>query len=359
MTVIVEELLTSTSEDGKGEVLSGLSSQSSDNENESPKTGYQLLVDFSKRLKLCLMIYESTSTIGGKEQQLNESDLNFVQNSIDEIDLYLMNNSEKYKDLVNESNWNAQIPVHLFLSDMPGAVARDKINFISGFSVRGPNYVKDHKKIPSPHPLFYLRGIQIVEKASFQHNVALEPWCGFPKFKQTNEWLIVNIMVPGSSCVHVVCLFSASAEAHEFLTNFNNLNYHFNNQNNHSAIPTTSTTPSHSTTHSQQTSLKQSSSDTGSNGGDLSSTVSLSSLMDTPWKRCLGSFWNGNQEFCDSRFKMIPSVIDGNWTIKMAVGQKPALTGKKLTHSYFKGQNYMEVDIDISSSSVAKGILGM
>ena len=66
-----------------------------------------------------------------------------------------------------------------------------------------------------------------------------------------------------------------------------------------------------------------------------------------------------NKDFCDGRFKMIPQIIEGNWAIKMAVGSKPALTGKKLTQSYYRGKGYLEIDIDISASPIATGILSL
>ena len=43
----------------------------------------------------------------------------------------------------------------------------------------------------------------------------------------------------------------------------------------------------------------------------------------------------------------------------MAIGSKPALTGTKLSQNYFRGDNYLEVDIDIGSSSVAANILSL
>ena len=45
------------------------------------------------------------------------------------------------------------------------------------------------------------------------------------------------------------------------------------------------------------------------------------------------------------------------WAVKLAVGEKPALVGKKLQQSYFRGPNYFEVDMDIASSSTAARIL--
>ena len=49
-----------------------------------------------------------------------------------------------------------------------------------------------------------------------------------------------------------------------------------------------------------------------------------------------------------------------SWAIKAAVGNKPALIGNnKLQLGYTRGKNYLEVDIDLSSSSIATHILGM
>jgi hypothetical protein len=77
------------------------------------------------------------------------------------------------------------------------------------------------------------------------------------------------------------------------------------------------------------------------------------------WIRCMMQFWRANDGFCNDRFKLIPAIVEGNWTIKLAVGSKPALTGRKVTQRYFRQKGYFEVDIDISSSAVAVGILAM
>jgi hypothetical protein len=45
--------------------------------------------------------------------------------------------------------------------------------------------------------------------------------------------------------------------------------------------------------------------------------------------------------------------------VKMAVGTKPALIGKKLRLHYTRGQRFFEIDIDIGSSSVASRILSV
>ncbi len=77
------------------------------------------------------------------------------------------------------------------------------------------------------------------------------------------------------------------------------------------------------------------------------------------WLRLMGHFWQAEDDFCNERFKLIPTIVEGNWTVKMAVGSKPALTGTKITQKYFRGKGYFEVDVDISSSAVAVGILAL
>ena len=57
-----------------------------------------------------------------------------------------------------------------------------------------------------------------------------------------------------------------------------------------------------------------------------------------------------------NKIKKVPHIRDGPWIVRSAVPNKPALIGKKLTHRYFRsnvGAGYLELDIDISSSSIA------
>ncbi|OQR93401.1 hypothetical protein THRCLA_08453 [Thraustotheca clavata] len=63
--------------------------------------------------------------------------------------------------------------------------------------------------------------------------------------------------------------------------------------------------------------------------------------------------------FQNERFKLIPTIVDGPWLIRATVPQKPAITGTKLTQRYFRGSNYMEVDMDIASSTIAANIVSV
>ena len=66
-----------------------------------------------------------------------------------------------------------------------------------------------------------------------------------------------------------------------------------------------------------------------------------------------------DDEFRDSRLKIIPSVVEGTWMVKRGVGNKPAIIGKKVTQAYHRGPRWVEVDIDIESSRVAGAIMGL
>ena len=73
--------------------------------------------------------------------------------------------------------------------------------------------------------------------------------------------------------------------------------------------------------------------------------------------KLLRSFFFGeSDDFRNDRFKMVPQIQDGPWIVRNAVPNKPALIGRKLIHRYFRstaGAGYLELNMDISSSSIA------
>lgn len=73
----------------------------------------------------------------------------------------------------------------------------------------------------------------------------------------------------------------------------------------------------------------------------------------------LGQFVDGTDLFRDSRFKLIPSIKEGYWMVKRAVGTKACLLGKAVTCKYLRQDNFLEIDVDIGSSSVARSIIGL
>ncbi|PQP97429.1 protein ENHANCED DISEASE RESISTANCE 2-like isoform X1 [Prunus yedoensis var. nudiflora] len=70
-------------------------------------------------------------------------------------------------------------------------------------------------------------------------------------------------------------------------------------------------------------------------------------------------FVDGNDMFRDARFKLIPSIVEGYWMVKRAVGTKACLLGKAVTCKYFRQDNFLEIDVDIGSSSVARSVIGL
>ncbi|CAM9899347.1 unnamed protein product [Laminaria digitata] len=61
----------------------------------------------------------------------------------------------------------------------------------------------------------------------------------------------------------------------------------------------------------------------------------------------------------NSRFKLIPRVIGGPWVVRKAIGSTPVLLGTKITHSrYYRGEGYIETDMDTGSSAAAASLCG-
>ncbi|XP_039135310.1 protein ENHANCED DISEASE RESISTANCE 2-like isoform X2 [Dioscorea cayenensis subsp. rotundata] len=70
-------------------------------------------------------------------------------------------------------------------------------------------------------------------------------------------------------------------------------------------------------------------------------------------------FADGDDEFQNSRLKLIPSVPKGSWIVRQSVGSTPCLLGKAVDCTYVRGPKYLEIDVDIGSSTVANGVLGL
>ncbi|KAL7566135.1 hypothetical protein ACA910_003904 [Epithemia clementina (nom. ined.)] len=87
--------------------------------------------------------------------------------------------------------------------------------------------------------------------------------------------------------------------------------------------------------------------------------------LQTVWKK----FLQGDQEYRDARLKLLPVVAEGPWIVKAAVGpgKTPAVLGKVIPLQYYfrhadptqKRAAVYEVDVIITASSIAKGILSV
>ncbi|XP_024529536.1 protein ENHANCED DISEASE RESISTANCE 2 [Selaginella moellendorffii] len=73
----------------------------------------------------------------------------------------------------------------------------------------------------------------------------------------------------------------------------------------------------------------------------------------------LEKFVNGGDRFRSSTFKLIPHVAEGSWIVKQSVGKTACLIGEALDLHYFHGKNYLELDVDVGASSVARGVVSL
>lgn len=72
----------------------------------------------------------------------------------------------------------------------------------------------------------------------------------------------------------------------------------------------------------------------------------------------LHQFIHGDDVFRNSRFKLVNKIVKGPWIVRATVGNHAScLLGKALTCNYFRGSDYLEIDVDIGSSSLASAIL--
>eukprot|EP01018_Ginkgo_biloba_P002076 Gb_38419 [translate_table: standard] len=95
--------------------------------------------------------------------------------------------------------------------------------------------------------------------------------------------------------------------------------------------------------------------------GSTTYSLALYYMMDCPVEGfpLLDKFVKGDDSFRNSRFKLIPYISKGSWIVKQSVGKTACLVGQALEINYFSGKNYLELDINIGSSSVAKGVVNL
>ncbi|KAK4750237.1 hypothetical protein SAY87_027686 [Trapa incisa] len=95
--------------------------------------------------------------------------------------------------------------------------------------------------------------------------------------------------------------------------------------------------------------------------GSTTHNLALYYMLKTPLEEhpLLHRFVNGDDAFRNSRFKLIPYISKGSWIVKQSVGKKACLVGQALEINYFRGKNYLELDIDVGSSTVARGVVSL
>ncbi|KAL0322329.1 UNVERIFIED_CONTAM: protein ENHANCED DISEASE RESISTANCE 2 [Sesamum calycinum] len=95
--------------------------------------------------------------------------------------------------------------------------------------------------------------------------------------------------------------------------------------------------------------------------GSTTYNLALYYMLKTPLQETplLEHFVNGDNAFRNSRFKLIPYISKGSWIVKQSVGRKACLVGQALEINYFRGTNYLELGVDIGSSTVARGVVSL
>jgi hypothetical protein len=176
---------------------------------------------------------------------------------------------------------------------------------ISGalFQLRGKNYLSDKKKVGAEPAMFDLVGMDLFPSTTQNFHIA--QWHGsvYQQMRQSGDarpfMLIINWIVPGSPYYNMVSYFELK--------------------------------PFEPSTDDER-----------------------------HYKRMMEHFLKGpDDKFRNNRFKFIPSLAEGPYVAKSAVGSKPALIAKKLNTTFHKGEDYLEVDIDVGSSKIAGSILGV
>eukprot|EP00878_Enallax_costatus_P037066 GHUV01041810.1.p1 GENE.GHUV01041810.1~~GHUV01041810.1.p1 ORF type:complete len:161 (-),score=21.74 GHUV01041810.1:56-538(-) len=78
-----------------------------------------------------------------------------------------------------------------------------------------------------------------------------------------------------------------------------------------------------------------------------------------PFDFLMWRFIHGDDNERCSLFKMIPRIAEGSWLIKQSVGTTPVILARKLATQFFVTEKYVEVAVDVGSSSTAQYVTGM
>mmetsp|Transcript_22998 Transcript_22998/g.62429 ORF Transcript_22998/g.62429 Transcript_22998/m.62429 type:complete len:877 (+) Transcript_22998:131-2761(+) len=164
------------------------------------------------------------------------------------------------------------------------------------FKLRGKTYLQDRIKVPAAanSTLMQLTAVDLLRAPQPLENLAARPGSPAQLESGANLQLILNFQLPGPPCLSLVLYFAADRER-----------------------------PS-----------------------------------DPDLLARLDAFSRASVEERNSVFKLIPGVAEGNWMVRRAVGQTPAIVGRALHMTYHAVPGrYVEIAIDVGSSSVAAGVL--
>lgn len=180
----------------------------------------------------------------------------------------------------------------------------------TSFKIRGKNYLSDKVKVKSTQSMFACQGVDMWLSDEPMTHIARHPSVlGGKLHRRKEDTLVINFLLP-----------------------FGNFVGYF-------TIPPMETLPDH-------------------------------------FAHVWTQFRNGNQKYRDARLKLLPVVIDGPWIVRKAVGpgSAPAVLGKVIPLTYYEtpppdtnvnadanghSPYILEVDINITSSRIAKAILNV
>jgi hypothetical protein len=176
------------------------------------------------------------------------------------------------------------------------------------YNVRGPDYLRNKKKVPSESSAFKLLTVDMikVDAPNFK-GICAQPNERIQKAlrreqetgeKELPEFIFaVNLCVPGSSYYHMVAYYGCD-------------------------------------------------------------DINMITNKDTPFGRVAEPFFFGeSDDYRNKTFKLIPHIVEGNYIVRKAVGSKPTLLGTRLKQHYIRTDRYFEIIIDIGSSPVAQRIV--
>eukprot|EP01134_Creolimax_fragrantissima_P004910 CFRG4910T1 len=180
----------------------------------------------------------------------------------------------------------------------------------SMFQVRGPNYLDDQKKIKASASPFHLVGVDLLSFADYLHcfnvcsdssNIVHNINAKVSTDGEVPYTFVVNFVLPGRENLCLICYFQP---------------------------------------------IDQSWRDDPQNGRFLESFL---------------DFIDGDDDYRNSRFKLIPVLSEGGLILKKTLGsqflQKPTLPGKKgVKLHHYRGDNSFEVDVDIGSEAHARDV---
>jgi hypothetical protein len=187
----------------------------------------------------------------------------------------------------------------------------------AAFDVRGANYLKDKKKIPSDNFIFPVRGVDLFLTDTCPENVGSNSSVFGGNLRDVPTF-IINFRLPWGV---LVFYFEIPERFLPFL---------------------------------------QAGYETDFDKSKLPDMKKMS-----PGDRTVSRFLMANKEQKNSTIKIVPFVVDGPWITRQVVGGKPALIGKKVpTHYVYQPPEdgkalYLEADLDIAASSAARGILSV